>query len=178
MATKKNKGFTLLELLIVIAILAVLATTAVLVINPNETLKKARSAQRLNDLRAIEDAVIHYAAANGGYPSTSGGIRSECSGWGGYTATTTIPGLVPTYLAKLPADPRMDTVTNKSCYLYRSDGTDYKIFDIDILENSASDYLKYPEFIDPTRDGGSDGCVIDGATPRAWVRYSAGGTCW
>lgn len=50
-------GFTLLELLIVIAILAVLATVAVLVINPGEYLKQARDGKRVSDISAINEAL-------------------------------------------------------------------------------------------------------------------------
>src|SRR3989339_1885431 len=54
------KGFTLLELLIVIAILAVLATVAVLVINPVEYLRQARDSQRVGDLAAVKGAIDLY----------------------------------------------------------------------------------------------------------------------
>lgn len=57
---KQQKGFTLLELLIVIAILAVLATVAVLVINPVEYLRQARDSQRVNDLAAVKGAINLY----------------------------------------------------------------------------------------------------------------------
>lgn len=52
-----KKGFTLLELLIVIAILATLAVIIVLVLNPAETLKKARDVQRMSDLSTLKTAV-------------------------------------------------------------------------------------------------------------------------
>ena len=59
---KKNKkgGFTLLELLIVIAILAILSVALVIVLNPAETLKKARDAQRISDLSTIKTAIGLY----------------------------------------------------------------------------------------------------------------------
>ena len=54
------KGFTLLELLIVIGILAILSTTMILVINPAELLKKARDSQRLSDFGAVKTAIAFY----------------------------------------------------------------------------------------------------------------------
>jgi len=59
-ALSQQKGFTLLELLIVIAILAVLATVAVLVINPVEYLRQARDSQRIGDLGAVKGAIDLY----------------------------------------------------------------------------------------------------------------------
>ena len=55
-----KKGFTLLELLIVIGILSILSTTIVLVINPAELLKKARDSQRISDLNTIKTAIAYY----------------------------------------------------------------------------------------------------------------------
>ena len=54
---RRRRGFTLLELLIVIAILAVLAVILVLVLNPGETLKKARDVQRMSDLATMKTAL-------------------------------------------------------------------------------------------------------------------------
>ncbi len=56
----KNRGFTLLELLIVIAIIAILSVALVLVLNPAETLKKARDAQRISDLATLKTAIGLY----------------------------------------------------------------------------------------------------------------------
>lgn len=55
-----KKGFTLLELLIVIGILAILSTTMILVINPAEMLRKARDSQRLSDLNTLKKAISLY----------------------------------------------------------------------------------------------------------------------
>ncbi len=52
-----DKGFTLLELLIVIAIIAILSIALVFLLNPAETLKKARDAQRISDLKTVKTAL-------------------------------------------------------------------------------------------------------------------------
>lgn len=55
-----KRGFTLLELLIVIAIIAILSVVVVLVLNPAETLKKTRDAQRISDLNTLKTAIGLY----------------------------------------------------------------------------------------------------------------------
>lgn len=57
---KNKKGFTLLELLIVITILAVLSVAVIVIINPAETIKKARDTQRISDLSSIKTAISLY----------------------------------------------------------------------------------------------------------------------
>lgn len=66
-----KKGFTLLELLIVIAILAVLATAVILIINPAEYLKQSRDARRLADLDNISKAVNFFDLDNPGIISST-----------------------------------------------------------------------------------------------------------
>lgn len=53
----RQGGFTLLELLIVIAIIAILSIALVFMLNPAETLKKARDAQRISDLKSVKTAL-------------------------------------------------------------------------------------------------------------------------
>ncbi len=57
-----TKGFTLIELLIVIGILAILATTVVLVLNPAQILQETRDTQRISDLSSVQSAVGLYLA--------------------------------------------------------------------------------------------------------------------
>ena len=55
-----NKSFTLLELLIVIAIIAVLSTVVIFALDPGEMMAKARDTKRLTDLAQLEKAIIVY----------------------------------------------------------------------------------------------------------------------
>jgi len=74
-----NKGFTLLELLIVIAILAVLATVVVLILDPAETIRKARDVQRISDLSTLKTAIILFIGEKGGGTAIAGpGAANEC----------------------------------------------------------------------------------------------------
>jgi prepilin-type N-terminal cleavage/methylation domain-containing protein len=62
---KKTKGFTLIELLIVIGILAILATTVVMVINPAEMVKQSRDGNRMAELQSINKALLVYQSFGG-----------------------------------------------------------------------------------------------------------------
>ncbi|MBI1838886.1 MAG: prepilin-type N-terminal cleavage/methylation domain-containing protein, partial [Candidatus Colwellbacteria bacterium] len=54
------KGFTLLELLIVIAIIAILSVVLIVALNPAETLRKTRDSQRISDLASLKTALGIY----------------------------------------------------------------------------------------------------------------------
>lgn len=57
MKEKREGGFTLLELLIVISIIAILSIALVFMLNPAETLKKGRDAQRISDLKTLKTSL-------------------------------------------------------------------------------------------------------------------------
>ncbi len=57
-----KRGFTLLELLIVIGILAILGTVTILVLNPAELFRQARDSQRVQNLATIMSALGLYTS--------------------------------------------------------------------------------------------------------------------
>lgn len=89
-----KKGFTLLELLIVIAILAILASITFVALNPAELLRKARDSQRLADLASIRTAVNYYIA-NTGTPYL-GNSGNGCAGENTPTVFSHVTGVVHT----------------------------------------------------------------------------------
>ena len=167
-----KKGFTLIELLVVISIISLLATLAVTSLQNARI--KSRMTRRAADLRQIRTALELYYDNNGGYPTASS-WRSECNAWGGFTSDNVIPGLVPTYMGKFPTDPAMDKTGNRSCYIYYSNGTDYKVLDHDIADGN---YQNQPSLIDPYRDGGGYDCIVNGTGIWSWAIYSPGGCGW
>ncbi|OGE83914.1 MAG: hypothetical protein A3B23_03430 [Candidatus Colwellbacteria bacterium RIFCSPLOWO2_01_FULL_48_10] len=59
-ATSLSRGFTLLELLIVITIISVLSVILIVALNPAETLRKARDTQRMSDMASVKTAIGIY----------------------------------------------------------------------------------------------------------------------
>ena len=117
------QGFTLIELLVVIAIIGVLSAVVLASLNTART--KGNDAQRESNLKSIQTALELYYSAHGAYPSSSS-WSSECTSWGGTNRDDAIPGLVADKdIAQLPHDSQMSN-PKTCCYLYKSNGTDYK----------------------------------------------------
>lgn len=120
--TSESRGFTLIELLVVIAIIGILSS--VVLASLNGARKKGRDARRKTDMKQLQVALEMYYDTNNAYPSSSGVWRGEI-GYGGYGtgASGYVPGLAPTYIPLLPAEP----TANPDGYLYLSDGVNYKL---------------------------------------------------
>ena len=132
---KSNKGFTLLEILLVVAAIGILAGIVIVALNPAKQLGDTRNAERRSDVNTILNAIHQYTIDNNGtlpsgidsiYTSaqvlgTAGsGADSTC------TATTTLAAaadlssvLVPTYIVGIPTDPSTGTDENTDYYVDR-----------------------------------------------------------
>ena len=122
-----NKSFTLLELLIVIAIIAVLSTVVIFALDPGEMMAKARDTKRLTDLTQLEKAIIVYLSEGiKTLPTTStnslgGNTNINGTGWLPIDFTSSTLG---SSIPSLPIDPK-----NNSSYYYTfiSDGTNFEL---------------------------------------------------
>jgi prepilin-type N-terminal cleavage/methylation domain-containing protein len=132
---KISKGFTLVELLIVIAILAVLSTATVVVLNPAELLKQARDSQRISDIANLNSALSFYVSTSDSPTFTAGPFSSTAgtsdAGDCGFTNVT----------------PPVEACTVRAIFL--TDGTGWVGVDLDSL-TTGSPIARLPQ--DPTQD--------------------------
>lgn len=134
----KQKGFTLIEVLLVIVILAILVAAVFVAIDPAKRLGDARDTRRWTDTRAVLDAVLTYMVdEKGDYPSgidsdssTSQVLGTSTSCNATCTATMTVAncvdltatgvGLVGPYIADIPYDPKTGSAVNTDYYINKT----------------------------------------------------------
>ena len=63
---RRSKGFTLLEILLVVAIVSALAAIVIIAINPSKMFTTMGNLERSSDTRSILDAVYQYSIGHGG----------------------------------------------------------------------------------------------------------------
>ncbi|MFA5047435.1 MAG: type II secretion system protein [Patescibacteria group bacterium] len=127
MTQNKKRGFTLLEVLLVVAIIAILAGIVIVALNPSKQLGDSRNAQRRADVNTVLNAVYQYSIDNNGAlpvsitTGTACGVATQeicktgsvCTGLtdlSTYLVTTTAK-----YLVAMPVDPS-STSTNGTAY--------------------------------------------------------------
>jgi prepilin-type N-terminal cleavage/methylation domain-containing protein len=110
----KHKGFTLLEILLVIGIIGILAAIVIIAINPGRSLARSRDLQRKVGITEINKGLEQYYIDNNQYPSTiTSSLQSICNTGASATSsglncavdTVDLSMLVPTYLPAIPVDP-------------------------------------------------------------------------
>ena len=155
---KDKYGFTLIELLVVISIIGLLAT--IIMISLNSARAKARDVKRAADIKQVRTALEMYYSNNGAYPVAAAWYGGTGNCWGKVTDDW-VPGLSPTYISKLPLDPKPTNCG--SVYLYASDGTNYKVI-AHVPEDCQNP--TYKNLKDPARN-----CW-------AWAIYTPGAAAW
>lgn len=130
--TLKNnkKGFTLIEILIGIGLIAILATVVLVALNPARQFAQGRNSQRISNVNAILNAIGQRTADNKGIFETgcAAGIiptaAAKMQKSGGYDIR---PCIAPTYLAEIPFDPSIGNNTCNSDCSTGSYSTEYTV---------------------------------------------------
>ena len=109
---KEKKGFTLVELLVVIALVSVIAAMSLVALNPADIFARSRDSKRFADMAMLMNAFERYNIDNGSYPDLvgvmrissslpqeqTGPLQSAVNGW--------IVSDVSKYISRLSTDPK------------------------------------------------------------------------
>ncbi len=128
MNKQNKKGFTLIEILVVISIIGFIAASAMYALNNARV--KARDAKRLSDIKILQKALEMYYDDNNLYPGGSNGwyYNDACDATGFAGKISSIPSL-SLFLSKVPDDPNNNIMANWGCYWYNrlKNGQGYKL---------------------------------------------------
>lgn len=122
MRRQMHYGFTIVELIIVIVIIAILA--AITIVAFNGVQDRAQYSKETQDFEHIRKLVELYKADKGYYPDSSAcnnvssNYQAGWCGWNHGNGDSFIPGIIPTYARSIP-----NTSTNlpaNNAYLYKS----------------------------------------------------------
>ena len=115
MNKQSQKGFTLIEILVVIGMIALLATIVLIAINPARQFAQGRNTQRSSNVNAILNAIGQYTADNkGNLPTQITTSDQDISDSGANLCAV----LMPTYIPSLPQDPSLTGGPFTACTTY------------------------------------------------------------
>src|SRR5664279_825429 len=115
-----KKGFTLIEILVVVAIIGILAS--VVLASLNSARSKGRDARRVSDIHQINNALALYYDDHQAYPNSGGAdwLSNSSTYWGSLATS------LNQYIKILPVDPAN---VSSLVYKYNSDvlGSTYSL---------------------------------------------------
>lgn len=148
MNIKTKKGFTLIELIIVVAIIGLLAAALFVAVDPAKRIGQARDAQRWSDITSMLNAILTYTVDNTTLPTDVSNLTAgqnyaidvdTSSASGTYTCTAISAtaltkailkqSLVGAFLATIPVDPSLSplTATTSGYYINKASSGRIKI---------------------------------------------------
>ena len=126
----KAPGFTLIEILVVVALIAILAAVTIIAINPAKNFADTRNSTRSADVTAILNAVTQYTSEQGNALSDFGTIAT-CpttsavgTGAGNINLATL---LVDEFIVAIPLDPSTGTAADTGYTICQTTGARVQI---------------------------------------------------
>ncbi len=167
---KSHSGFTLMELLVVMAILGILIVAGLGSFTSSQ--KKSRDIKRKSDLRQISLSLETYYNDFGAYPLSDssthqikgcGSAGTSLCDWGSPWKKTPASGTATVYMITLPSDP-----SSSRSYYYDSDGTYYRLYAS--LENEKDEGAGVKQAgYGSLACGGSNACTYAISSPNVAV---------
>jgi len=153
MESKISKGFSLVELVLIMGLTVVVTGVLMTAFRPYEQKAKARDGKRLSDISTLDRAVNEYRVDKGVYPDTVNILRMSTSlpqgnvgplekandGW--------IDANLSSYTTRLPSDPINDATYH---YSYKHNQSGYEI-------NAVLEFLNE----NMQNDGGDDATAYE-----------------
>jgi general secretion pathway protein G len=150
--TKKAKGFTIVELLVVISVIAILLIGLIMAFSGIRA--SSRDARRISDLKNVQAAVEMYYLGEGHKypPASTDTIGDGVQGWSQLTQALEHPGGTsqpnkPAYMSVVPQDP---VNSGTHIYAYTKTPTSYHLQAVlevgnseALNDDSPADNMKY-----------------------------------
>ncbi len=114
-----QRGFTIVELLIVVVVIAILA--AITIVSYAGIQEKTANTKIMSDLKAMQKLIESYKSIHGVYPDGGVGWNYSHNNPNGF-----IPGVAAQFNTDLPRLTK-GAISINNCYIYKSDGANYKL---------------------------------------------------
>lgn len=148
---KCRSGFTIVELMVVVAVIGILA--GISLVSYNGAQLRAQNLRRLDNIKTIESSLESYAIHHGGlYPATTANsaanwktidVRTDASCFNGSAQTDWVPVITPLPQSFPNVGLAAGVDGNPGCYLYASNGTQYILSAWNMLSAPQTDPATY-----------------------------------